>query len=94
MAAYQSRAAAGPSAIDVRNSGRGAPNERFARVDSLRARIAPWSRPPATLVRCICVIPFLVHAAQPHKGERPRFLAQPPLLPVDPEIGRTEISVL
>jgi hypothetical protein len=29
--------------------------------------------------------PFLVHAAQPHHGERPRFLAQPPLLPVDPE---------
>jgi phytanoyl-CoA dioxygenase PhyH len=29
--------------------------------------------------------PFLVHAAQPHHGVRPRFLAQPPLLPVDPE---------
>jgi hypothetical protein len=29
--------------------------------------------------------PFLVHAAQPHHGEQPRFLAQPPLLPVDPE---------
>jgi len=28
--------------------------------------------------------PFLVHAAQPHEGERPRFLAQPPLFPVDP----------
>ena len=27
--------------------------------------------------------PFLVHAAQPHQGARPRFLAQPPLLPVD-----------
>ena len=26
--------------------------------------------------------PFLVHAAQPHHGERPRFLAQPPLTPV------------
>ena len=25
--------------------------------------------------------PFLVHAAQPHRGGRPRFLAQPPLLP-------------
>ena len=24
--------------------------------------------------------PFLVHAAQPHKGQQPRFLAQPPLL--------------
>jgi hypothetical protein len=25
--------------------------------------------------------PFLVHAAQPHRGSRPRFLAQPALLP-------------
>lgn len=25
--------------------------------------------------------PFLVHSAQPHQGSRPRFLAQPPLLP-------------
>ncbi len=25
--------------------------------------------------------PFLVHAAQPHRGKRPRFMAQPPLLP-------------
>jgi hypothetical protein len=28
--------------------------------------------------------PFLVHAAQPHRGARPRFIAQPPLLPVAP----------
>lgn len=28
--------------------------------------------------------PFLVHAAQPHRGSRPRFLAQPPLLPAGP----------
>jgi hypothetical protein len=28
--------------------------------------------------------PFLVHAAQPHRGIRPRFLAQPPLLPAGP----------
>jgi len=27
--------------------------------------------------------PFLVHAAQPHRGETPRFMAQPPLLPHD-----------
>ncbi|MBN1238180.1 MAG: phytanoyl-CoA dioxygenase family protein [Gammaproteobacteria bacterium] len=25
--------------------------------------------------------PFLVHSAQPHRGTRPRFIAQPPLLP-------------
>lgn len=28
--------------------------------------------------------PFLVHAAQLHRGTRPRFLAQPPLLPSEP----------
>lgn len=28
--------------------------------------------------------PFLVHSAQPHRGTRPRFLAQPPLLPNEP----------
>jgi hypothetical protein len=33
--------------------------------------------------------PFLVHAAQPHRGTRPRFLAQPPLLPAS---GRLELT--
>lgn len=28
--------------------------------------------------------PFLVHAAQPHRGQHPRILAQPPLLPAVP----------
>ena len=28
--------------------------------------------------------PFLVHAAQPHRGSIPRFMAQPPLLPAEP----------
>jgi hypothetical protein len=28
--------------------------------------------------------PFLVHAAQPHRGSKPRFLAQPPLYSADP----------
>lgn len=28
--------------------------------------------------------PFLVHAAQPHHGTQPRFMAQPPLLPREP----------
>jgi hypothetical protein len=33
--------------------------------------------------------PFLVHAAQPHRGATPRFLAQPPLLPRVPfELAR------
>ena len=35
--------------------------------------------------------PFLVHAAQPHRGSAPRFLAQPPLLPARPlEIDRAD----
>ncbi len=29
--------------------------------------------------------PFLVHAAQPHRGAEPRFMAQPPLLPASPD---------
>ena len=29
--------------------------------------------------------PFLVHAAQPHRGTEARFLAQPPLLPAAPQ---------
>lgn len=28
--------------------------------------------------------PFLVHSAQPHRGTKPRFMAQPPLLPRQP----------
>ncbi|MCV0368325.1 phytanoyl-CoA dioxygenase family protein [Filomicrobium sp.] len=37
--------------------------------------------------------PFLVHSAQPHRGTRPRFLAQPPLLPRRPlSLQRSESS--
>ncbi len=36
--------------------------------------------------------PFLVHAAQPHSGTRPRFLAQPPLLPAAPFLLHREDS--
>lgn len=28
--------------------------------------------------------PFLIHAAQPHRGSKPRFMAQPPLYPAEP----------
>ena len=35
--------------------------------------------------------PFLVHAAQPHRGLTPRFLAQPPLVPSLPlELSRDD----
>lgn len=36
---------------------------------------------PGTVYLCH---PFLVHAAQPHRGTRPKFMAQPPLLPARP----------
>jgi hypothetical protein len=40
--------------------------------------------------------PFLVHAAQPHRGRRPRFLAQPPLLPrleFDPALPPSPVQI-
>ncbi|MGX5733487.1 phytanoyl-CoA dioxygenase [Bosea thiooxidans] len=40
--------------------------------------------------------PFLVHAAQPHRGRRPRFMAQPPLLPkgeFDPTLPPSPVQV-
>lgn len=36
---------------------------------------------PGTVYLCH---PFLVHSAQPHRGTRPRIMAQPPLLPATP----------
>ena len=43
--------------------------------------VALATGPAGTVYLCH---PFLVHAAQPHRGERPRFMAQPPLLPALP----------
>ncbi|MDQ8728377.1 phytanoyl-CoA dioxygenase family protein [Bradyrhizobium sp. LHD-71] len=40
--------------------------------------------------------PFLVHAAQPHRGKRPRFMAQPPLMPrgeFDPALPPSPVQV-
>ena len=40
--------------------------------------------------------PFLVHAAQPHRGQRPRFMAQPPLLPrgeFDPALPPSPVQI-
>ncbi|HEV7371139.1 phytanoyl-CoA dioxygenase family protein, partial [Arenibaculum sp.] len=49
-------------------------------------RTAPLPEVPATGEAGTVYLchPFLVHAAQPHRGTRPRFLAQPPLLPAQP----------
>jgi len=40
--------------------------------------------------------PFLVHAAQPHRGTMPRFMAQPPLLPTgefDPALPPSPVQI-
>lgn len=40
--------------------------------------------------------PFVVHAAQPHRGKRPRLMAQPPLLPrgeFDPALPPSPVQV-
>lgn len=40
--------------------------------------------------------PFLVHAAQPHRGTRPRFMALPPLLPkgeFDPALSPSPVQL-
>jgi len=53
--------------------------ERFAETASRREVLATGDA--GTVYLCH---PFLVHAAQEHRGSRPRFLAQPPLLPAEP----------
>jgi hypothetical protein len=51
-------------------------------------RIAYATGSPGTVYLCH---PFLVHAAQPHRGTRVKFMAQPPLLPAAPlEIDRAD----
>ncbi|WP_108398839.1 phytanoyl-CoA dioxygenase family protein [Devosia submarina] len=40
--------------------------------------------------------PFVVHAAQPHRGQKPRFMAQPPLLRVgefDPALPPSPVQI-
>lgn len=40
--------------------------------------------------------PFIVHSAQPHRGRQPRFMAQPPLLPMgefDPALPPSPVQV-
>jgi len=50
-------------------------------VESAERREVPATGEAGTVYLCH---PFLVHAAQPHRGAHPRFLAQPPLLPAEP----------
>jgi len=52
--------------------------------ESAQRREALATGPAGTVYLCH---PFLVHAAQPHRGEQPRFMAQPPLLPREADGG-------
>jgi hypothetical protein len=53
--------------------------ERFGVTASRRVTLATGE--PGDVFLCH---PFLVHAAQPHRGTVPRFMAQPPLYPAGP----------
>ncbi|WP_109507832.1 phytanoyl-CoA dioxygenase family protein [Nocardioides speluncae] len=60
-----------------------------------RAERASASRPQALVTGDAGTVylchPFLVHAAQPHRGHRVRFMAQPPLEPAEPiTLDRTD----
>jgi hypothetical protein len=56
--------------------------------ESARCHEVPATGPAGTVYLCH---PFLVHAAQRHRGTRPRFMAQPPLLPSAPlRLERTD----
>lgn len=53
--------------------------------DAERAsRHRPVVRATGTIGDVYLCHPFLVHAAQPHRGSAPRFMAQPPLTPSSP----------
>lgn len=58
---------------------------RFGGAEERRTAVSAIG-PAGTVYLCH---PFLVHAAQAHRGTSARFLAQPPLLPRDPVIGAT-----
>lgn len=50
-------------------------------LSSLNRKIALATGEAGTVYLCH---PFLIHAAQPHRGAMPKFMAQPPLLPSKP----------
>jgi hypothetical protein len=63
----------------------------FADTAGCRETLA--TGPAGTVYLCH---PFLVHAAQPHRGRAPRFLAQPPLLPAggfDPQLPPSPVQI-
>lgn len=66
-------------------------SDGFASTASCDVALA--TGPAGTVYLCH---PFLVHAAQPHRGTAPRFLAQPPLLPAgefDPALPASPVQL-
>jgi hypothetical protein len=58
------------------------------KLDSPDRKLALATGHPGDVYLCH---PFLIHAAQPHRGQEPRFMAQPPLVPVAPlELRRAD----
>jgi hypothetical protein len=51
------------------------------KLDSPDRGLALATGHPADVYLCH---PFLIHAAQAHRGQEPRFMAQPPLIPLAP----------
>ena len=63
---------------------RGTPMHRTGRQVAEASAHRPLAYATGTRGDVYLCHPFLVHAAQPHHGTRPRFMAQPPLLPAVP----------
>jgi hypothetical protein len=53
----------------------------LGRAATAESREALATGPAGTVYLCH---PFLLHAAQRHRGTEPRFMAQPPLCPAEP----------
>lgn len=63
----------------------------YASTENCKVELA--TGPAGTVYLCH---PFLVHAAQPHRGQRPRFMAQPALLPkgeFDPSLPPSPVQI-
>jgi hypothetical protein len=55
--------------------------DKAGKLDSPDRELALATGHPGDVYLCH---PFLIHAAQQHRGREPRFMAQPPLMPVAP----------
>jgi hypothetical protein len=65
--------------------------DKYASTESCEIELATGAA--GTVYLCH---PFLVHAAQSHRGKQPRFMAQPPLLPkgeFDPNLPPSPVQV-